>query len=588
MPIYPRQNQLDEAIQRMLDNEACAKIMPSPPSVTATSMSASPTSVSSESHSAITSSRAKSPLSQAMLQIHSPSSVPDISAGETVVLQMEEGRATLIAHPDGRFNAEKAASTAVNKSTCNSDSDDVFDHEKVANKADAKGSASLQNVLSNLISSQVVSLSQEEAARKDASPLGSMENRKNCSENGESKQLVLPVAYKSGSPSPNKGGNTHVADVLAGRASVSPVAVGNKSAISGSRKSQTVEISVPSVGSPVTSSSPGTTVSPGATHERKKTNRSTSKVPHPAFNIPINSVEKMNSSLYNYNLPDRGLGSMMTSSPIPVTVSPPAVTVPRFPANVTAQLPGQVLNFVSPQWPITVGHSPASNESRSSGSPLDLSAVREPSPKLVKSKNVKEVQIKPHWVSEKPISVQKQPVVNQVLPQVLAEKVSTAEKPPVKSDATRESPPTTSASKVPYTKEMLYLFDKELEIISVGKNKWIIRNENELVNVVKRNSESDPVTSGHNGCNNCADQTTCANSVKCSSAVLTQNGDSPNGTEINKRPFELEENSPRSKITKLVNGDIHSKDESVSTRGVVHVTGDVTPHSGDSVVTMPT
>ncbi|KAL4221108.1 hypothetical protein ACF0H5_019368 [Mactra antiquata] len=601
MPIYTRQNQLDEAIQRMLDSEACGKIMPSPPAGVTMS---SPTSGSSENQSGISSSGAKSPLSQAMLQIHSPSSVPDISAGETVVLQMEEGRATLIAHSDSKLNTEKIASTNtnVNKSTSsNSDSDDVFDHEKMDSKVfveSNKSQSSLQHVLSNLISSHVVSLSQEEAANKKDSGLkdGSESTVKSASDTCDSRELIASVmaSYKAGAVS--KGVNLSVANSMTSNGSISPVANGNKNPAS--RKS--VEITVPnlstvqSIVSPVVSSSQNAAISPGgaSSHERKKSNRSTSKMPHPAFNIPVTSLEKIGSPLYNYNLPDRGLGSLMTSSPLPVTVSSPAVAVPRFPAAVTSQLPGQVLGFVSPQWPITLGHSPASNDSRSSGSPLDLSAVREPSPKLAKSKNVKEVPIKPHWVSEKLSVIQKQPVVNQVLPQVLVENIKSSGKSTVNNDADKESPPTTNASKVPYTKEMLYLFDKELEIISVGKNKWIIRNENELVNVVKRNSESDPATSS-SGCNNC-DLKSCSNGVNCANSEQTYNSNSPNGTEINKRPLDLEEISPRSKVTKIVNGDIHTKTDSVPVRGVVlaspvGVSSDESLQSGgDSAVTMET
>ncbi|XP_045163092.2 uncharacterized protein LOC123527588 [Mercenaria mercenaria] len=580
LPHYHRQNQLDEAIQRMLDSEGVQKLV----SVQSSVSTSLPTAVSRDSQSDENTLRAKSPLSQAMLQIHSPDSVPDINIGETVVLQMEEGRATLIAHPDnGLLLEKKAEAVPVQKSSSNSDSDEVFDRDKEELKGDGKVPPTLQSVISNLISSQVINLNREENKISDTVSTTKMENEVKKAPEFTAMKQNSELLTKSGIVI-DKGSNPAGTGIMSTKESISPtiptgrgngagIAAGKGANSPKQRKSQSGELIVPQpnvshiIGNPVSVGSPLTAVAqPTAGHERKRSHRGTSKIPHPAFNIPVTTLDKRNAGLYNYNLPDRGLGTMNSSSG-PLSASPPTVAVPRFPTTVQSAIPGTVLGFMSPSWQMQrpLGHSPASNDSRSSGSPLDLSNVREASPNLT-NKVITEAAL---VASEKPV-VKKQleekiPSANKLVPEVTAHnvKIVTVAEPaisvsqsPTNKEPVKQTSQSASTSKAPYTQEMLYLFDKELEIVAVGKNKWIIRNENELVNVVKKSTDTEQ-TIVKGGCANCSDDSDSSKSVH------SQNGSSPNGTEINKRPFDLESDPQRSKVTKLVNGDIHSSTGSV-------------------------
>ena len=574
----------------MLDSEGVQKLITGPSSV-ATSMSSA---VSRDIQSEANIQRAKSPLSQAMLQIHSPDSVPDINIGETVVLQMEEGRATLIAHPENGLLLDKQtdAGGSGQKSLTNSDSDEVFDRDKEEMKGEVKVQPSLHSVISNLISAQVVNFNREENKIVSQESGSNIENEAKKMADIVAVKQTPEILMKSDTVVESKGSNSGIGNAVS-KGSNSPtlsVGKGNGEAIvtgkaansQKQRKSQSGELVVPqpnvshilggqtSVGSPVTAVTP-----PAVVHERKKSHRGASKVPHPAFNIPVTTLDKRSGGIYNYNLPDRGLGAM-NSSPGPLSASPPTVSVPRFPATASTVIPGTVLGFMSPSWPLQrpVEHSPASNDSHSSGSPLDLSNVREASPNLT-NKILNDAAL---LAAGKPVATQqlspKDSVVSETvqasaqnLKVVTVQEASAADEHSVMLNGENEKQTTQSVnmSKVPYTQEMLYLFDKELEIVAVGKNKWIIRNENELVNVVKKKSDVEQ-NNVPSMCTNCSDDSDSAKKV------LGQNGSSPNGTEFNKRQIDLETDPQRSKVTKLVNGDVHSSSavsvQSISASGI--------------------
>lgn len=520
-PLDHRQIQLDsEAIQRLM--------------LGGDYVETSAASSTATSHGESSTTRAKSPLSQAMLQIHSPNSVPDLSVGEGVVLQMEdgkatlqmeEGKATLITHPNGvTIKSEKDCKDSSNAGKSCSEADDVFEKRQEKFKTEPHTRQTLQAVLSNLITSHTGNV-----------------NRAAESQTKHKIEGLIPATVKN-TPPAKKGSpdasatKSHPTILVSPTVSASVPSKGVNSP--GSRKGSVGEVSV-------SGSSNGSSplVSPGATpaSDRKRTK---AKVPHPAFNIQANSVEKMGGVMYNYNLPDRGLGTLLSPSPA-VSVSPPAVSVPRFPVSVTQTMASQMLNFVTAggwQVPRPLSHSPNSNDSRNSGSPLDLSSVRETSPIVVKSKADIKVPI-PSPVRILP----KQPMVreNEQKSPALSPTANGKKQAFKKQQSDVTSPAV--VSELPYTQEMLYLFNKEVEIVSVGKNKWIVRNEKELCDLIKKNTEA------HQGaiCQNGLDKTDAKLAKHCS-----------NGTDLIKRPSsECSSEEQRSKVVKLTNGDVHSGDE---------------------------
>lgn len=588
LSLYQRQNQLDEAIHRMLDNEGVQKLI--------AAQSSASSSGSSDGQSEANTSRAKSPLSQAMLQIHSPDSVPDINIGETVVLQMEEGRATLIAHSDNGLLLDKHLETNSAQKLSGSDSDEVFDRDK--DESEIKTSPTLHSVISNLISTRVATISSEEVNNEPVSKVENvairnviedssvMQNTEQFSKSGqvEEREHDSKVVGLMSEKHKNSNGTA----VIAGKVDGSPEATAKTAHSPKQKKSPAGELIVPQPNSPqifrsqASAGSPAIAVSqPTSVQEKRRSHRGPSKIPHPAFNIPVTTFDR-NGGLYNYNLPDRGLGSMMNSSPVPLSVSPPVVSAPRFPVTIATTVPGQVLGFMSPSWQMQrpLGHSPASNDSHSSGSPLDLSNVREASPNLPKVMNEVEVVAKEKPVNKQQLE-QKQLSTSKSSPLITSStKVVTVAKPDPSKEAVKQ-PSLVSTSKVPYTQEMLYLFDKELEIVAVGKNKWIVRNENELVNVVKKKTDSEP--SGE-----ITASTSNLDGADGTIAVPIQNGNSLNSTEENKRPLNSESGSHRSKVTKLVNGDVHTTVSSVQSKlssEVSSVTNDTIPHSAVNLKT---
>lgn len=491
--------------------------------------------------------RAKSPLSQAMLQIHSPDSVPDLSVGDSVVLQMEEGKATLqmeegkatfIANSNGMaVKSEKHSDDSMGggKSASGSETDEVFDKKQDKMRAETNSKQSLQAVLSNLISTHAGNMNREyDLAKLKSEPF-------------------VPIAVSKAASTTRRSSSETSSPKTSPTILVSPtVSLGsNKGSHSpGSRKGSLSDITVPrpSNGSSPALSSPGLPQPQGT--ERKKAK---SKTPHPAFNIQPAAVEKMGGVLYNYNLPDRGLGSMMSQSPIPaVTMSPPTVSVPRFPVTVPPSAASQILSYVAPAWQVTrpLSHSPLSNDSRNSGSPLDLSSVRDTSPTLTKVKPEGKIS----GQVEKPVPVNilpKQAILeNGQIMAAMSPKQTTdtsgKKKQGTKSKNAANSPP--GSAKPPYVQEMLYVCNKELEIVSVGKNKWIVRNENDLIDLIRSNAASSE-----------GQLDSCKSSVTVSNG--TENGNSLNGADVSKRPNSQSENGEhKPKVVKLTNGDVHTKE----------------------------
>ena len=501
-----------------------------------------------QGHKEVTGLQGHSPLSQAMRHIHSPGSMSDITSGEGVVLQMEEGRATLIATPKlGVGEGVKVEPGRGSNSHSGSDCDDVFDNKSAADKMEAK--TGIESAISNIMKSRTDSLNQDlELTRL-----------KNVGDN---------VSNFSGS---EKSVHKRSPTIL-----VSPTAsltgVSNKHSVSPKGRKRSGDVSIAprptSIVSPALSPAyVATTVS----SERKRSTSRSTKQPHPAFNIPAASLEKMNSGMYNYNLPDRGLGSMM--SPVSVAValstSPPSMAVPRFPVSApVSTVASQIMGLTAAGWPLArpvmYSNSPGPGDSAGSGSPLDLSSVRESSPKLVKNK--------PDDNSSKTLPGAKlshagagvasppSPLQLKTVSEPCRGDKNGCHDPTVNrhsSPSPRGSTSPAAQNKAPYVQEMLYLFNKELEIISVGKNKWIVRNEHELVNVVRDNTsptDSLSPTSNASSCLNCQ-------KLEHSCAKLM--------SEVNKRGCDLEAEGQnhRAKITKVANGDVHQEHDGKGRHG---------------------
>ena len=512
--------------QIQLDSEEIQKLMLS--QLVQTSAASSAATSQEETNIA----RSKSPLSQAMLQIHSPSSVPELNVGETVVLQMEdgkatlqmeEGKATLITHHSNGISIKSEKKDNNNgESKSSNESDEVFEKRREKAKSEIHTKQTLQAVLSNLITAHAGNMNKEQEIQANMKGEDVNKNAKKGPQDVNSPKSTFPTILVS----PTMGSSS-----ILTRGTNSP----------GSRKGSVSDGSM----SGSSNGSPTSLTSPGAIQVSAERKRSKVKAPHPAFNIQGTPAEKR-GLLYNYNLPDRGLGTMPSPT---VSVSPPAVNVPRFPVSVPTAMASQVLSFVTAggAWPMQrpLNHSPNSNDSRNSGSPLDLSSVRDSSPSLAKSKAELKVP------TAAPVSIlPKQQAVKEngqssplTSPKLVNDVAANGKKQQM---AKKQQPEATSpsAAKPPYTQEMLYLFNKELEIVSVGNNKWIVRNENDLVNLIKKNNEEANYTNGD-------------------AKSPTGKRNSPNG-DLNKRSSsvsECNEDEQRSKVMKLTNGDVHVADK---------------------------
>lgn len=171
------------------------------------------------------------------------------------------------------------------------------------------------------------------------------------------------------------------------------------------------------------------------------------------------------SGFYDYTLPDRGLG---TGQPTTSRTSPPQA------GKMSAGWPFSQSPI---QLPIP---SPTSSE-KSRTSPLDLSSTPQ-----------KEVQRSPVASGEKtdPVtsSLKVPPPADQTKKQIIAEIKTAAEEKQI-FDRTPIAH---------YDKNVLIFGENAVEIISVGNNKWIVRNEEELCHVAtgevmkKKSGETSP------------------------------------------------------------------------------------------------
>lgn len=173
------------------------------------------------------------------------------------------------------------------------------------------------------------------------------------------------------------------------------------------------------------------------------------------------------SGFYDYSLPDRGLGSCQ-----------PATTRPSPPQ--AGKMVGMVTGWPFSQSPIQLPiPSPTSSE-KSRTSPLDLSSTPQ-----------KETQKSPNGNSQKTEQVSSK----NSFPGDQAKKQLNSESKAI----TEEKQAPTKTTIAHYDKNVLIFGENAVEIISVGNNKWIVRNEDELCHVAtgealkkKKSGETSP------------------------------------------------------------------------------------------------
>ena len=582
-----RQIQLDnEALQRLFMSQMAQQAATSPPAN------------QNQGQSVKMSSGALSPLGQAMLQIHSPA----MSASETEETAADKGE-----NGANEILREVNNVSHMTVSSASKENDDVFAEKNSDSVNSDLTHTTLQNAVPNIPAAHVGPVYIDRGISKSVSDVMNV--------NALNAKLMAEI---------NGGGPVDINkikdSIINGGQKTSK---GNSPTRVKSPGNAASEIIIPrpqsnaamSAGSPRSSSS-------GSQERRriKKEPRDAPK-PHPAFNVPPSQLDKLNGFYYNYNLPDRGLGTSL--SPAPVSISPPAarhqksppgthrsppVSHPRLPSLSPglASQAGLGLGMMGPGWPVR-GASP-SGDSRSSGSPLDLSGPKDALVKIKPDIIPREVPIKPKQAKPNQISVQPvhspsqiprmtltvpnthiPPVHNtpvqmpKIQPQVITTPVQVpsfqraeisrkivqeppkniAEKKQVSAPSVKQASPPTQ-NKTPYIKETLYLFgDKDLEIISVGRNKWIIRNETELCKLVKEHVGGDNKSEAENentrkteNCSNCHQkEEEKDNNFEAMKESWT--------AEAVKRQNDTEDNSPqRTKVTKLTNGDIHSEENS--------------------------
>lgn len=605
-----RQIQLDnEALQRLFMSQMAQQAATSPPAN------------QNQGQTMKMSSGALSPLGQAMLQIHSPA----MSASDTDETGADKG-----VNGANEILREVNNVSHVTESSAIKENNDVFAEKN----SDSVNSDLTHTTLQNAVPSISAHVGPVYIDRGNAKSVSDVINI-----NAVNAKLMAEI--NRGSPVDI---NKMKDSIINGGQKTSK---GNSPTEVKSPANAASEIIIPRLQSnaAVSAGSPRSSSSSSQERRRIKKEPRDPPKPHPAFNVPPSQLDKLNGIYYNYNLPDRGLGTSLSPVTVPVSISPPAarhqrsppgthrsppVSHPRLPSSspVLASQAGLGLGMMGLGWPVR-GASP-SGDSRSSGSPLDLSGPKETLAKIKPDIVPREVpiklkQAKPNQITVQPVhspshvprmtltvpnthipQVQSTPVQ---MPKIQSQVVTTpvqvpsfqrAEisrkivQEPLKNIAEKNkvsAPPVKQASpqaqnKIPYQKETLYLFgDKDLEIISVGKNKWIIRNETELCKLVKehiggnKSEVENENTRKSENCSNChqqakdKDKNDEAKKETWTAEAVKHQNDMEHNTwtaEAAKRQNDMEDNSPqRTKVTKLTNGDIHSEENSPQAEQII-------------------
>lgn len=371
------------------------------------------------------------------------------------------------------------------------------------------------------------------------------------------------------------------------------------------------------------SSSP-TGIARGSTGQKSRASREgPNRIPANGNNVVFNSnpnpvgFDKFGAIYYDYNLPDRGLGG---GAVVPTRPAPPQSAVvagPVAPPNVVNMGAGL---WHYPQSPVQLSVTSPNTSERSGPSPLDLSSAHpREMPKL--KQEPKEVDKADSLLSGDvtpiPPQLQKQPLTlfsdgsrqtstphtgsrqtptptlhtggktpPEKQPLLLGQPVtstspqSLSDKQHVKSGSSKSlSEKQQVKQKVLYKQNMLIFGQKEVEIISVGNNRWIVRNETELSTVVNKGNDktiSSPlVLTGGQPVTNYTYLSTLTNTdhqlaniqdVVMAAATMAPSSQTSvlglQNTSPNKRQQDSDSGcheSETQKIPKLSNGDVHKQ-----------------------------
>lgn len=180
-------------------------------------------------------------------------------------------------------------------------------------------------------------------------------------------------------------------------------------------------------------------------------------------------------SNYDYTLPDRGLGmgtpSVVTGM-VPAHSVPPSLAGSMLSPRTVSSVSPNLMNMGTPHWAypgkqVARVLSQNSVDCAASSAPLDLSGT----PRGVVIKHEKQSP---------------SPCVSNV----------EESKEPGRS----KKDDSAVKSKVPYEKNMLIFGERELEIISVGPNKWVVRNESEILRLVRQSDHPNSCNKDATGC----------------------------------------------------------------------------------------
>ncbi|KAK3104662.1 hypothetical protein FSP39_007348 [Pinctada imbricata] len=238
------------------------------------------------------------------------------------------------------------------------------------------------------------------------------------------------------------------------------------------------------------------------------------------------AYDKFSGMFYDYSLPDRGLGS----AAVPARVSPPQ----QSPKNVAMPItPGWSL----PTIPYTTSVPSPTLSEKNRTSPLDLSA--QPSKEVSKQPEALPKNGKKNTQNH-PAKVPPSKTVSDNPENITTETSLKASS----SDKEVASPV------AHYDRNILIFGEKAVEIISVGNNKWIVRNEDELCQI----ASGELIKKNHT--ENCLNSASCSSSPSVSPRMQVKRLSEGQGDSSESSPLKV----PRLNGTDSVDNDTENSD----------------------------
>lgn len=204
--------------------------------------------------------------------------------------------------------------------------------------------------------------------------------------------------------------------------------------------------------------------------------------------MPI-GFDKFGAVYYDYGLPDRGLGQTRPNRNMnisPSCLSPAAAAVCFYPNGLHSLKSPVDFSACSPGLDTSGTATPldlSASASKESIVPSPLRKSVKTSEKLSEARRNTPVLDESHDDVKTPLSLRSVNIVpsTPTPPPIVASVAS----PPEEKQDINQAKATVPTVKTPYERHFLIFGENELEIISVGKNKWIVRNELELCRMAK-------------------------------------------------------------------------------------------------------